>query len=322
MIITVTPNPAVNKIYWVDKLKVGSKTQDEFLTRATRSSTSAGGKGVNISIFLAGMGIENVAMGFISGHAGHVLINDLRDKGVTTNFCWTSGETRTNVIIMEQGKEHIPIEVDEGGSGVTTIEVERFIRRYKRALSRASWVVLGGVLPPGVDDGFYHRLIKLAKEKGINVVVSATGTPLTRALSAAPYLVKPDLRESLIWDEMVLDTEEHIIAAGKKVIAMGVDMMLISHEVTGDILVTAKGVWEVKARVEMSQLQHLVGADDVFLGGMIYKLQADEGVEGALKFGMAAGTLYAEHGASVCRAQEKIEQEMSIITLEQLEGPQ
>lgn len=322
MIITVTPNPAVNKIYWVDKLKVGSKTQDEFLTRATRSATSASGKGVNISIFLAGMGVENVAMGFISGHAGHLLINDLRDKGVTTNFCWTSGETCTNITIIERGKEHIPIQIDESGSGVTTTEIERFIRRYKRALSRASWVILGGDLPPGVDDKFYYRLTELAKEKGIKVVVNATGQPLTQALSAAPYLVKPDLRESRIWDEMILDTEEHIISAGKRVIAMGVDMMLISHKVTGDILVTAAGVWEVKARVEMSQLHHLIGADDVFLGGMVYKLQAGEDVEEALKFGMAAGTLYAKHGASVCREQEKIEQEMSIITLEQLEGSQ
>ena len=50
MIITVTMNPAVDKVYWVDDLKVTHATQEEFLTRARRSATFAGGKGVNVSI--------------------------------------------------------------------------------------------------------------------------------------------------------------------------------------------------------------------------------------------------------------------------------
>ncbi|MCK4355917.1 hypothetical protein KAW44_02405, partial [Candidatus Bipolaricaulota bacterium] len=97
MIITVTLNPAIDKMYWVDRLKMGRVTQEEFLTRAIRSDTSAGGKGINISILLARLGVENVAMGFVGGHTGHVVVRDLRDEGVTTNFVWVNGETRTNV---------------------------------------------------------------------------------------------------------------------------------------------------------------------------------------------------------------------------------
>ena len=36
MIVTVTLNPAVDKVYWVDRLKICQITQEEFLTRATR----------------------------------------------------------------------------------------------------------------------------------------------------------------------------------------------------------------------------------------------------------------------------------------------
>ena len=86
MIVTVTLNPAVDKIYWVDSLRVGRVVEEEFLTRATRSSTSAGGKGVNMSAVLSQLGMENVAMGFIAGSAGHVVAQDLRAKNVTTNF--------------------------------------------------------------------------------------------------------------------------------------------------------------------------------------------------------------------------------------------
>ncbi|MCK5827002.1 hypothetical protein KAH43_00650, partial [Candidatus Bipolaricaulota bacterium] len=94
MIVTVTLNPAVDKMYWVEGLKMCDVTQEEFLTRALRSSTSAGGKGVNMSVFLSRLGMENIAMGFVGGHTGHVIVRDLRDEGVTTNFVWTHGETR------------------------------------------------------------------------------------------------------------------------------------------------------------------------------------------------------------------------------------
>ncbi|UCF10332.1 MAG: 1-phosphofructokinase family hexose kinase, partial [Candidatus Bipolaricaulota bacterium] len=161
MIVTVTLSPAIDKVYWVDRLKIGEVTQEEFLTRATRSSTSAGGKGVNVSVLLARLGIDNVAMGLVGGHTGHVVVRDLRDEGVTTNFVWAHGETRTNVTILEKNREHIPINVNESGFRVTRAEMERFMRRFRRIANRAQWVVLGGSVPPGVDDGIYHEMTTL-----------------------------------------------------------------------------------------------------------------------------------------------------------------
>jgi len=219
MIVTVTLNPAVDKIYWVDRLKIGKVTQEEFLTRAIASDTSAGGKGVNISVFLARMGVENIAMGFVGGHLGHVVVRDLRDEGVTTNFVWVKGETRTNVTVLERDREHIPILIDEGGGAITHEEISRFLRRYKRMLNRATWVVLAGSLPPGVDADLYRELAELATQAGAKVVVSARGNALTHALRASPYLVKPDTREHLAMKGAPLTSSSKIIAAGKEVIA-------------------------------------------------------------------------------------------------------
>ena len=113
MIVTVTLNPAVDKMYWVEGLKMCDVAQEEFLTRATRSTTSAGGKGVNVSVFLSRLGMENVAMGFVGGHTGHVIVRDLRDEGVTTNFVWTHGETRVNVTLLQVGREYSPNLINE-----------------------------------------------------------------------------------------------------------------------------------------------------------------------------------------------------------------
>lgn len=318
MIITVTLNPAVDKIYWVDDLKVGEVTQEEFLTRASASDTSAGGKGVNISVLLAKLGVENVAMGFVGGDTGHIVVRDLRDEGVTTNFVWVNGETRINVTVLEKGREHIPMLIDEAGPSITPAETARFLRRFKRMLHRASWVVLAGSVPPGVDPDLCRTLAQLAKDAGAKVVITASGCALSSALAAVPYLVKPDTRERLAIDDVALVTPEQIISAGRQVLDTGVEIVIVSHEVTGDIAITRDGTWEISAAVRTTQLKNLLGADDVFLGGIVHKLDRGEPLEEALRFGMAAGIVSAESREKIVVNTERIAAQMEHITIRRI----
>ncbi len=318
MIVTVTLNPAVDKMYWVEGLKMCDVTQEEFMTRAIRSTTSAGGKGVNVSVFLSRLGMENVAMGFVGGHTGHVVVRDLRDEGVTTNFVWTHSATRVNVTLLQVGREHSPNLINEPGQPILPEEVDRLMRRYRRMLSRATWVVLGGSLPPGVDPGIYGEMTRMAKEAGARVILTTGGEALTRALEACPYIVKPDTREHLEMDGQGLTSVDDIIEAGKHVIACGAEIVIISHDVTGDIAITRDDVWEIKASLPTSRFKNLVGADDAFLGGILYKLSQDAPLEEALRFGLAAGLASAESEEKICRNMAVIEEEMKSITVARL----
>jgi 1-phosphofructokinase len=318
MIVTVTLNPSVDKVYWVDSLKICQITQEEFLTRAARSSTSAGGKGVNISRFLSAFGMDNIAMGFVGGNTGHVVVRYLQKKGVTTNFVWTLDETRINVVIIESGRDHSPNLINERGPQITEPELERFMRRYRRVVKQASWVVLAGSLPLGIDAGIYAELATIARDDGAKVVVSAGGEALTRALGACPYLVKPDTRERMLLEGKQLTSVEAIIAAGQQVIACGVQMVVISHDVTGDIAITPDAVWEIQAAVPTSLFKNLVGADDAFLGGILYKLALDAPVEEALRFGLAAGVASAESEKKICEDRARVEAEMEKVTVRKI----
>ncbi len=318
MIVTVTLNPAVDKMYWIEGFKMCDAVQEEFLTRATRSSTSAGGKGVNISVLLSRLGMDNVAMGFVGGHTGHVVVRNLRDEGVTTNFVWTHGETRANVTLLQIGREHSPNLINEAGPTISSEEVDRLMRRFRRMLSRATWVVLGGSLPPGVDVGIYREMAQLAKDAGAKVIVSAGGEALSRALEASPYIVKPDTREHMALDGKGLTTVDSIIAAGKQVVACGAEIVIISHDVTGDIAITRDDVWEIEAKVSTSKFKNLVGADDVFLGGILYKLVQEAPLHEALRFGLAAGLASAESEEKICRNLAVIEEGMKSITVTRL----
>ncbi|MBI3661153.1 1-phosphofructokinase family hexose kinase [Candidatus Acetothermia bacterium] len=309
MILTVTPNPALDKVYWVDRLNTEIETP---MTRATRSLGWAGGKGINISTFLAHMGLETVAMGFIAGHTGRVIENRVREAGITTNFVWTEGETRTNIAIIEKGREERPIAISELGPQVPEMALRQFLQSYTRLVRRARWVVLGGSLPPGVPSNFYRELLKIAHQHKIKTVVNAAGDALAEALKEQPYLVKPDTRERREICGEPVESDEQIIPVSRRLVsAMGVGAVVVSHRVTSDILITPQEIWDFEAHGV--QLVNLVGSEDALLAGMVYQLEKGHSLLDAVEFGMAAGTASAESVEQVCcdpelvrKAREKI----------------
>ena len=273
---------------------------------------------MNTSIFLSRLGVENVAMGFVGGHVGHVVVRDLRNEGVTTNFVWVNGETRTNVIVLERGHEYVPIMINEPGPAIMQEEISRFLRRFKRMLNRATWVILAGSLPPGVDADIYRVLASMAKEAGARVVISAERDALARGLLAQPYIVKPDIRETPVVNGLPLRTSSEIIDAGKKIVADGIGIVIVSHEVTGDIAITPEGVWEISTPEKTTEFKNFVGADDVLLGGIVHMLNKGENLEDALRFGMAAGMMSAERDEKICSNLDQIEKHMETISINKL----
>ena len=64
MIYTITFNPALDYIVKMDKFELGH------VNRTTREDVYAGGKGINVSIVLNNLSVENKALGFIAGFTG------------------------------------------------------------------------------------------------------------------------------------------------------------------------------------------------------------------------------------------------------------
>jgi 1-phosphofructokinase family hexose kinase len=310
MILTVTPNPALDKFYWLSELPL---VEEGIVIRAEKSLTSAGGKGVNVSMFLAAHGVETVAMGFLAGHTGQIILRDLLSRGVSANFVWIDGENRTNVALIVRGREYHPIHIHEEGPLIPKEAVEIFLRKYEVMLRRASFVVLAGILAPGLSPDFYRELARRAREKGVKVVVHAGGEALLRTFGERPFLVKPDVRDAPKLGDLSVRTKEEILVAGKQAIAQGVELCLISHHLTGDILISKDGVWEFEARVPLSTFRNLVGADDALVGGILVGLTRGMDLIESVRYGMAAAVASAEVDEKLCLDQKKIAQEMDQI---------
>ena len=64
MILTVTANPAIDRVYFIEHFQMGE------VHRPTRAVVSAGGKGINVSRVAKVLGATTCAMGFAGGYNG------------------------------------------------------------------------------------------------------------------------------------------------------------------------------------------------------------------------------------------------------------
>ncbi|MBE3573697.1 MAG: 1-phosphofructokinase, partial [Moorella humiferrea] len=80
MITTVTVNTAIDKTYIVENFSPGG------IFRVQRVMAQAGGKGLNVARVVKALGEEVVATGFIGGHNGRFIEENLAAEGIKGDF--------------------------------------------------------------------------------------------------------------------------------------------------------------------------------------------------------------------------------------------
>ncbi len=190
MIITVTPNPALDITYEIDELK------PRHSHRVQTVYQRAGGKGVNVASVLALMGQEVVALGLAGGTTGAQIQADLDIRGVPHRLVDCEAESRRtiNVVSARHGDATI---FNEPGPEVPAARWRELVGNLHTLLGGAavSVVVLSGRLPRGLADDAYAELVSVSREFGARAIVDTSGGPLLSAISAGPDLVKPNLAE-------------------------------------------------------------------------------------------------------------------------------
>ena len=80
MIYTVTFNPAIDYVVRMDEIIPGA------VNRTRGEEVFYGGKGINVSVVMRNMGVENTALGFIAGFTGDAIEKYLTKLGIKTDF--------------------------------------------------------------------------------------------------------------------------------------------------------------------------------------------------------------------------------------------
>jgi len=276
MIVTVTLNPALDKLLTTDNFRLNQ------MSRAEEIILEPGGKGINIGYALSVLGHEVVFMGFVGGRVGDYIEEKLRNFGLTTNFVHLENETRTNIIIVDAQRK-TQTQINEPGPFVRPEEMERLKQNFARTLGYAKMVVIAGSLPPGVDPFHAVELVKMAQAKNVPVTINFSEGPFAETIKSHPYLAKPDIRISPTFMGKPMKFKRKRIEVLKKLTEeASIAMLNLGFE---SYIASRDEVYEVTAPV--CQVASTVRINDALLAGAIDALLEGKGIAEAGRKGMA-----------------------------------
>ena len=299
MIYTITFNPALDYIVKMDKFDLGQ------VNRTIREDIYAGGKGINVSIVLNNLSIENKALGFIAGFTGDEIERRVREFGCNTDFVkLKEGMSRINVKM----KADVESEINGGGPDISKEALDELYLKLD-ALKSGDILVLAGSIPKSLPVDIYEKIMNDFGDRGVKFIVDTTGESLLKVLKYKPFLIKPNHHELAELFNVKINSEEEIIEYGRKLQEMGAENVLISMAGDGAILIKNDGQ-AIYSKVPKGVLKNSVGAGDSMVAGFIAGYSKEEKLEDGFIMGVATGSAsaFSEGLATKDKVEELLEQ--------------
>lgn len=282
MIYTVTLNPALDYV-----MKVGNIRFDD-INRSESEEIYYGGKGINVSVILTRLGVENKALGFVGGFTGEKLYEMLKKDGIDCDFnILKNGYTRINVKIKAQTE----LDVNAQGPAIDEEDIALLLEKLD-GIKQGDFLVLAGSIPNTLPDDIYERILSRLDGRGINFVVDATGDLLKNVLKYKPFLIKPNHHELGDLFKVEAKSEQDIVFYAKKLQEMGARNVLVSRAKDGATLIDEQGSVTTFENVE-GELVNSVGCGDSMVGGFLAGWIEKGDYSYALKLGAACGNATA-----------------------------
>lgn len=281
MILAVTMNPAIDKVYAIDDFHVNGVFRPKAMT------ATAGGKGLNVARVARILGEQVMATGLIGGATGQFIHDQLQSMGIIDRFVPIKGETRICINIMDQ-KNAISTEILEPGPLVSEDEYKTFLERFDEMVTECDVVTASGSLPQGIPADFYRSLIAIAKEKGKKFILDTSGEYFKEGIKEGPFMVKPNHHELAQVMGYHLSSKEDYISALKTLKKSGVVFPVISMGDKGCVVALPDGkvyrFFSSPIRVVNS-----VGSGDAFVAGCAVMLSRAADPIDVIRMGMACG---------------------------------
>lgn len=282
MIYTVSFNPSLDYIMDVPAFKTGR------VNRTVNENILPGGKGINVSIVLNNLGMENKALGFTAGFTGDVLKKLLEECGVNTDFIHLKhGMTRINVKL--RAKEET--EINGQGPLIKEHHISSLHEKLEY-LAQDDVLVLAGSIPDSMPKSAYMDIMRLLQDKGIRIVVDATRELLMNVLPYKPFLIKPNNHELGEIFNTEITNKDDVIRYGKKLMEQGARNVLVSMAGDGAVLLAEDGrIYQAPA--PKGELKNSVGAGDSMVAGFIAGYLESGSYEKAFQMGVCTGSASA-----------------------------
>ncbi|MEB0079457.1 1-phosphofructokinase [Pseudomonas sp. CCI3.2] len=261
-ILTLTLNPALDLTVQMGPLQVGQ------VNRSHAMFTHAAGKGLNVAQVLADLGHELTVGGFLGIDNQQPFETLFAHRRFVDEFVRVPGETRSNIKLAESSGRI----TDLNGPGPQVGEdlQHELMTRLEQIAGGFDAVVVAGSLPRGVSPQWLQALLLRLNAMGLKVALDTSGMALRAALSASPWLIKPnteELAEAL--DAPIISIEAQAEVAAR-LRGQGIEHVVISQGSQG--VHWFSSVVALQALPPQVTVASTVGAGDSLLAGMVHGL--------------------------------------------------
>jgi tagatose 6-phosphate kinase len=263
MILTVTPNPAIDVTYRCPSFQL------DRVNRPQETAVYAGGKGINVARVLHRLGVPTLCTGLLAGRTGDDIEASLLEEGIPFDFLRIPGESRRCIAVVdpETGQQ---TEINEWGPVCGQDHIERLAELLHKQIASLNpeYVVLSGSLPPEAPSSTYAQLIALCNSAQVRTILDTSGPALAEGVKARPWMIKPNHHELEALCGVRADTLK----------TAGIAALNQKHTVKYGVAVTmgAEGAVLAADSVELLAipppvgLVSTVGSGDSFVAGYLY----------------------------------------------------
>ena len=287
MLLTVTPNPSVDRILHVPHLTAGA------VHRATSLQLIAAGKGINVTRTAHIVGCKVVATAPLGGRNGQLLDDLVQAEGFNADwFRLKSGETRACTLMTHDTDDTTVI--NEEGPLVSTEDWNAFAAHVQKLSQNANAVAFSGSTPLGVDPQAFAQLTRSLANSSRAVYVDTSNAPLAAVLANPKGLcLKVNQHELAVGLGFDLGDQpiERLIEAGHSLLKCGASLAVVTLGSSGALAITQTGSWQ--ATPSAINLISTVGSGDAMAAGFAVARLQNKSVADALVFAVACGSVNA-----------------------------
>ena len=285
MIYTLTFSPSIDYVVHLDHAYEPGK-----INMVTENHYFYGGKGVNVSQVLLGLGVENTALGFVAGFTGREIEDGLKKKGCITDFIHLKeGHSRINIKV----KDALESEINSEGPIIDDDSMMQLFDKVAR-ITKDDILVLAGRLPKALPTNMFARLIEQTDYENTRIIVDTAGENLFNVLPYHPFLIKPNHEElgQLFNEQFSPFDKERIVSAASLLQEKGARNVLVSLASEGAIMVCEDGrIFSLPAPNGI--VRNSVGSGDSMVAGFIAGYLNNFDYMDAFCMGLAAGSATA-----------------------------
>ena len=299
MILAVTMNPAIDKIYFVDDYALDA------VHRCGDLIASAGGKGLNVARVAKAIGEDVAVTGFLGGGNGQFIRKKIKELGLIDRFIEIDAETRICINITDN-KNNTTSEVLESGPIITPEQSKKFISSFPEMIKDVDIVTLSGSLPRGLGKDFYCTLIDICKRQGKKVLLDTSGDAFNLGVKAEPYMVKPNEDEIKAVYNDAVSSDSDVIEALKFFRKSGIGFPVVSLGKAGSLAAYGNDIFKVT--FPSVKTVNTVGSGDSYIAGFAAGLSRNYSPEDVLKLATACGSANTQYEQTGYVEREKVDE--------------